>query len=82
VEKTHGQGKALTVLAQQLARAVYDMCQRATAVDRHTFLHESWRGVGEPVASLEHRGLSLSIARGNAGRAAAVNASEHVGFLP
>jgi transposase len=32
------QGKALTVLAHQLARAVYDMFQRKTAFDRPTFL--------------------------------------------
>jgi hypothetical protein len=27
-EKTHGKGKALTVLAHKLARAVYDMLKR------------------------------------------------------
>jgi transposase len=40
LEKKHGKGKALTVLAHKLARAVYYMCQRATAFDMHTFLHE------------------------------------------
>ena len=40
LEKKHGKGKALTVLAHKLARAVYDMCKRATAFDMHTFLHE------------------------------------------
>jgi transposase len=58
VEKQHGKGKALTVLAHQLARAVSYLCTRATAVDRRTFLKASWRGVGEPVASLDHHGLS------------------------
>jgi transposase len=38
--KTHGQAKALTVLAHQLARAVYDMCKRDTAFDLDMFLHE------------------------------------------
>jgi transposase len=37
-EKKHGQGKALTVLAHKLARAVYDMLKRGTAVDMDQFL--------------------------------------------
>jgi transposase len=74
LEKKPGQGKALTVLAHRLARAVYEMCTRDTAVDMRTFLPESWSGVGEPVASLDHGGLSLGIALGHAGLAASVNA--------
>jgi transposase len=35
--KKHGQGQALTVLAHQLARAVYDMWRRDTAVDLDKF---------------------------------------------
>jgi hypothetical protein len=31
IEHKHGTGKALTVLAQTLARAVYDLWQRGTA---------------------------------------------------
>jgi transposase len=38
LEKHHGKGKALTVLAHKLARAVYYMCKRATAFDMRTFL--------------------------------------------
>ena len=38
LEKQHGQGKALTVLAHKLARAVYDMLQRHTAFEMHKFL--------------------------------------------
>ncbi len=38
LEKKHGQGKALTVLAHKLARAVYDMLPRDTAFERHKFL--------------------------------------------
>jgi hypothetical protein len=72
--KTPGQGQALPVLAPQLARAVSDMCTPETAFDMRTFLHESWSGVGEPVASREHRGLSLGRALCNAYLAAAVNA--------
>jgi transposase len=48
--KKHGKGKALTVLAHKLARAVYDMLKRGTAFDLDTFLHESWSGAGEPDA--------------------------------
>ena len=38
VEKTHGKGKALTILAHKLARAVYDMLKRQTAFQMETFL--------------------------------------------
>src|SRR5262245_36048081 len=52
LEKKHGKGKALTVLAHKLARAVYDMLRRATVFDRQKFLNESGSGAGEPNASL------------------------------
>ncbi|HSF32678.1 MAG TPA: transposase, partial [Candidatus Tectomicrobia bacterium] len=39
--KKHGQGKALTLLAQKLGRAVYDMLTRHQAFDVHKFLHDS-----------------------------------------
>jgi transposase len=55
----HGQGKALTVLAHTWARAVYDMWTRDTAFDLEKFLQESWRGAGEPDASLDTHGISL-----------------------
>jgi transposase len=38
--KKHGQGKALPLLAQKLARAIYYMWQRDTAFDLHKFLKE------------------------------------------
>lgn len=38
LEKKHGKGKALTVLAHKLARAVYYMMQRNTAFEMHKFL--------------------------------------------
>jgi transposase len=38
LENKHGQGKALTLLAQKLARAVYYMLTRHTAFDLHKFL--------------------------------------------
>jgi transposase len=39
LEKQHGTGKALTILAHKLARAVYYMLKRKTAFDRDLF----WR---------------------------------------
>jgi transposase len=39
LEKKHGQGKALTVLAHKLARAVYYMLKRDIAFDMHKFLN-------------------------------------------
>ena len=41
VEKTHGKGKALTVLAHTLARAVYAMRRRDTVFAMHKCLNES-----------------------------------------
>jgi hypothetical protein len=38
IEKKHGKGKALTVLAHKLARAVYDMLKRHTAFEMRKFL--------------------------------------------
>jgi transposase len=38
LENTHSQGKALTVLAHKLARAVYYRLRRQTAFDMRTFL--------------------------------------------
>jgi len=38
LEKKHGQGKALTILAHKLARAVYYMLKRGTAFDMTQFL--------------------------------------------
>jgi transposase len=38
LENKHGQGKALTILAHTLARAIYDMLQRSVAFDLDAFL--------------------------------------------
>ena len=40
LEKKHGLGKALTLLAQKLGRAVYYMLKRQKAFDMHKFLQE------------------------------------------
>ena len=39
LEKKHGQGKALTILAHKLARAVYYMVHRDTVFEMDTFLN-------------------------------------------
>jgi hypothetical protein len=56
LENQHGKGKALTVLAQKLARASYDLLKRDVVFDLDTFLQRSGRGVGEPAAELGHDG--------------------------
>ena len=61
LEKKHRKGKALTSLAHQLARAVYDMVKRQTACALETFLHGSGRGAGAPNAELDGHGMTLSI---------------------
>jgi transposase len=38
LEKNHGKGKALTIVAHRLARAVYDMLERQTAFAMGSFL--------------------------------------------
>ncbi len=38
LEKTHGPGQALTVLAHKLARAVYYLLNRGGAFELHAFL--------------------------------------------
>jgi hypothetical protein len=59
LEQKHGQGKALTVLAQTLARAVSYMLTRNRAFDMQTFLHGEGSGAREPRASLDIPGPSL-----------------------
>jgi len=56
LEKTHDKGKALTILAHQLARAVYDMLKRQTAFDRDMVLRTSASSAGEPEVSLDPQG--------------------------
>jgi len=50
LEKNHGKGKAFTILAHKLARAVYSMLKRHTAFDMATFLRGEGREAGEPSA--------------------------------
>jgi hypothetical protein len=39
LEHRHGKGKALTILAHKLARAVYDLLKRQIAFAMEKFLH-------------------------------------------
>lgn len=50
LKRKHGKGKALTVLAHKLARAVYYMLKREKAFDMKTFLSTQAMGTGEPAA--------------------------------
>lgn len=61
LEKKHSKGKALTIGAQQLARAVYYRLQHTTAFAMATFLHGSGRGGGELAAYLANPGMTLTI---------------------
>jgi len=60
LEKKHGQGKALTILAHKLARAVYYMLLRDTVFEMDTFLNGYGSRAGEPAASLDTHGISLN----------------------
>jgi Transposase IS116/IS110/IS902 family len=60
VEKKHGKGKALTLLAHKLARVVYSMLTRDTVFDLDNFLNGSGSRAGEPAASLDTHGISLN----------------------
>jgi transposase len=81
MEKTHGQGNALTILAHKLARAVYYMLKRQTACDLDTFLQGSGSSVGEPEASLATQGISLSQACSKSCWTASLNAKVRIGVL-
>jgi transposase len=60
LENKHGKGKALTILAHKLARAVYDMVTRDTVFEMDTFLTGYGSRAGEPAASLDTHGISLN----------------------
>jgi transposase len=61
LENKYGKGKALTVLAHKLARAVYYMLQRETVFNMDLFLNGSESRAGEPDASLDTYGISQHI---------------------
>lgn len=59
VEKKHGQGKACTIVAHKLARAVYDMLTRDTGGAMDTGLNGYGSRAGEHAAALDTPGSSL-----------------------
>jgi hypothetical protein len=59
-ETQHRQGKALTILAHQLARAVYDRLTHKTALDLPKGVHGAGRGVGALDASLDDHEMPLT----------------------
>jgi transposase len=79
LEKKHDKGKALTVLAHKLARAVYYMLKRHVAFDKDRFFQRSWRRADEPGASLDTQGMNLSDALDTAVFIASWNAQARIG---
>jgi Transposase IS116/IS110/IS902 family len=71
LEKKHDKGKALTILAHKLARAVYDMLRRKTAFDMNLVLHTSgaervspapnWTPTGSASSKRARRFVSLRL---------------------
>jgi len=59
VEKKHGKGQALRILAHKLARAVYVMLKRHTAFDLEPCLRPSGSSASEPDAALDTTGMRL-----------------------
>jgi len=59
LEKKHDKGKALSLLAHKLGRAVYWMLQRQVAFEMNRFLQSSGSRAAEPGASLDAYGRSL-----------------------
>jgi hypothetical protein len=60
LEKKPGKGKALTVLAHKVARAVSSMVWRDTGFEMATVLNGDGSRAGEPAASLATPGISLT----------------------
>jgi hypothetical protein len=58
LEKTPAKGHALTSLAQQVARAVYDRLTRQVACEREMCCQRAGRGADEPGASLDPQGMN------------------------
>jgi len=81
MEKKHGQGKALTILAHRLARAVYDMLKHKTAFDMEKSLHGSRSGAGAPDASRDTHGISLNRACLKSCLTASLNAKACLGLV-
>jgi hypothetical protein len=81
LEKKHDKGKALTILAHKLARAVYSMRKRQTAFAMDQFLPSEGSSVGEPDASLDTQGMSLDRASMTSCVTASLNAKVRIGLV-
>ena len=79
LEKPHGKGQALPLLAHTLARAVYDLLQRAVAFALATCRPGSRRGVGAPGVALDGEGMRLAPALCPGACWASVHAAERLG---
>jgi hypothetical protein len=77
--KQHGQGKALSILAHQMGRAVYYMRKRTTAFAMDLSLQSYGSRAGEPGASLDAKGMSLHRARRMSDWAASLHAKACIG---
>jgi transposase len=74
LEQKHDKGKALSILAHKLGRAVYYMLKRKMAFDMAVFLRTYGSRVGEPGASLDTPGMSLKRADSPFSLTASLNA--------
>jgi hypothetical protein len=79
LEKKPATGKALPILAHKVARAVYDLLKRKTAVAMNICLHTYGRRAGEPGASLDTQGMSLHGACSQVYLPASLNATVRLG---
>jgi hypothetical protein len=82
LEQQPGKSTALTVWAQQLARAVDALWQRRGACALQPLRQSVGRGAGEPAASRGHDGGSLVPVLCTAALLASPNAPEHSGAFP
>jgi transposase len=82
LEQKHDQGKALTVLAHTLARAVYDRLKRQGACEKAQCFQHEGRGADEPGASRDTQGMNLPDALDTAASMAALNAQTRRGRDP
>jgi hypothetical protein len=79
LEHKHGNGKALTLLAHPLGRAVYAMRQRQTALGLDRCLRPSRRRAGASQVSLDPHGMRLARACSPPGGEASLHAKARLG---
>jgi len=79
LEKPQDQGQALTVLAHQLARAVYDLLKRHLAFEQEQFFPHEGRGADEPGASRDTQGMHRPDALDTAASMASLTAQARLG---